>query len=66
MKPGEVRDKPVPELQRLEAELAEELFHLRLKHATGQLQKTANVRRVRKDLARVKTVLRAKALQAGR
>lgn len=60
MKPSEVREKNVQELKRLENDLAEELFRLRLKAATGQLEKTANLRKVRKDLARVKTIRREK------
>lgn len=64
MKANEVREKGVPELQRLSAELTEELFHLRLKHAMGQVERTHNLRRLRKDLARITTVLREKAQKA--
>ncbi|MBI4367301.1 MAG: 50S ribosomal protein L29 [Deltaproteobacteria bacterium] len=62
MKASDVREKTPQELRRLATDLAEELFRLRMRHAMGQLEKTANVRRVRKDIARVKTALRAKSV----
>lgn len=45
------------ELRVRERELSEDLFHLRLQHATGQLRNSARLRSVRRDIARVKTVL---------
>ena len=64
MKVDELRDKTVQELHDHERELAEQLFALRLQKVTGQLEKPARVRQVRKDLARVLTILRER--QEGR
>jgi large subunit ribosomal protein L29 len=58
MKASQVRDSTTEELQEKERELAEQLFALRLQKVTGQLEKPARVRQVRKDLARVLTILR--------
>jgi len=60
MKARELRDQTVEELQDKERELADQLFALRLQKVTGQLEKPARVRGVRKDMARVMTVLREK------
>jgi large subunit ribosomal protein L29 len=53
-----MREQTTEELQDKERELAEQLFALRLQKVTGQLEKPARVRQVRKDLARVLTLLR--------
>ena len=45
-----------------EKELKEQLFNLRFQLATGQLENTASLKQVRKDIARVKTVLRKQEL----
>lgn len=58
MKASQLRDSTTEELQDKERELAEQLFALRLQKVTGQLEKPARVRQVRKDLARVLTILR--------
>lgn len=50
------------QLQNREKELKEQLFNLRLQLATGQLENTASLKTVRKDIARVKTVLRQQEL----
>ena len=63
MKASQVRDSTTEELRDKERELAEQLFALRLQKVTGQLEKPARVRQVRKDLARVLTVLRERQLQ---
>jgi large subunit ribosomal protein L29 len=63
MKASQVRDSTIEELREKERELAEQLFALRLQKVTGQLEKPARVRQVRKDLARVLTVLRERQLQ---
>jgi large subunit ribosomal protein L29 len=57
MKIKEVRDLSSDELQQKNRELVEELFKLRLRHASGQLESPATLGRVRKDIARIKTVL---------
>lgn len=56
MKPSEIREKTATELTKLKASLREELFHLRLKKATGQLEKIHRVGLIRRDLARVMSV----------
>jgi large subunit ribosomal protein L29 len=60
MKPAELRDQTVEELHQRERELSDQLFALRLQKVTGQLEKSSRVRDVRKDLARVLTILREK------
>jgi large subunit ribosomal protein L29 len=60
MKVSELRSQSVEELQDRENELSEQLFALRLQKVTGQLEKPARVRQVRRDLARVLTLLREK------
>lgn len=57
MKAAQMRDQTIEELQDRERDLAEQLFALRLQKVTGQLEKPARVRQVRKDLARVLTIL---------
>lgn len=59
-KAATLRDQTAEELLSREQELAEQLFALRLQKVTGQLEKPSRVREVRKDLARVLTVLREK------
>jgi large subunit ribosomal protein L29 len=60
MKPRELRDLSVDELGAKEKEFREEEFNLRFKHATGQLEKTARLRQLRRDIARVKTIMKEK------
>ena len=60
MKSSDLRNQSVEELRDRERELADQLFALRLQKVTGQLEKPARVRQVRKDLARVLTILREK------
>ena len=57
MRASELREQTVEELQQKEQELAEQLFALRLQKVTGQLDNPAKVRQVRRDMARVLTVL---------
>ena len=60
MKANEIKDLSVEELQAKAAELQQELFNLRFQLHTGHLENTARVSQVRKDVARVKTVLTSK------
>ena len=57
MKASEFRELSIEELSVKEKELAESLFNLKFQHATGQLDNTAQLKRTRKDIARVKTIL---------
>ncbi len=58
MKAQELRDLSVEELVAKEKEFREEEFNLRFKHATGQLEKTDRLKRLRRDIARVKTIIK--------
>ena len=60
MKAAQFREQTVDELKEKERELAEQLFALRLQQVTGQIENPAKLRLVRRDLARVLTVLREK------
>ena len=57
---SELREQSVDQLHDKEKELAQQLFALRLNKATGQLESPAKVRTVRRELARVMTILREK------
>jgi large subunit ribosomal protein L29 len=63
MKAKELRDLTYEELVRKEGDLKEELFNLRFRLATGQLDNPMTIKAVRKDMARVKTVIRQKELE---
>lgn len=60
MKADELRDLSIEDLQKKTSELNQELFNLRFQLHTGHLENTARIPQVRKDIARVKTVLRQK------
>ena len=64
MKASEVRAMPVDELNEKLVDLKEELFNLRFQLAANQLEITARIKAVKKDIARVKTALRAAELQS--
>ena len=64
MKIGDVRAMTADQLEDEVLKLKKEQFNLRFQRATGQLENTARVRQVRKDIARVKTVARQKQAQA--
>lgn len=62
MKAKEIRSLSSSELEKRLAELKEELFNLRFQLATGQLDNPMRIREVRKDIARVKTIMREREL----
>ncbi|TCS61488.1 50S ribosomal protein L29 [Primorskyibacter sedentarius] len=64
MNAHELRDKTPDELREQLVQLKKEAFNLRFQAATGQMENTARMRQVRRDVARVKTVLNQKAAQA--
>ena len=64
MNASELRDKTPDELRDQLAGLKKEAFNLRFQQATNQLENTARMRQVRRDVARVKTVLNEKAAGA--
>jgi large subunit ribosomal protein L29 len=60
MKVKELRDLSVDDLNQKEAELSQELFNLRFQLHTGHLENTARIPQVRREIARVKTILQEK------
>ena len=62
MKANEVRKLSASELDAKLAELKKALFHLRLQHATNQLENPVRIAEVKHDIARVKTVIREQQL----
>ncbi len=60
MKGADVRTQSVDELNDNLLDLKKEAFNLRFQRASGQLENTARVRQVRRDIARIKTILREK------
>jgi large subunit ribosomal protein L29 len=61
MKASEFRTKTGDQLREQLLQLKKEQFNLRFQKATGQLENTARVREVRRDIARIKTILAAPA-----
>jgi len=64
MKIDEVRKMTADQLQDSLLSLKKEQFNLRFQAATGQMEKTHRVNEIRKDIARIKTVLRGKSAAA--
>ncbi len=64
MKIQEIKGMTNDELVAKLDSLKEELFNLRFRHATGQLENPTVLRTVKKDIARVKTILRERELKA--
>ena len=60
MKSEDLRTKSADELKESLVGLRKEQFNLRFQQASGQLENTARVRQVRRDIARIKTILRDK------
>ena len=60
MKPDKVREMSADELRTKERELQEQLFRLRFQKSLGQLDNALKIRETRRDIARVKTVIRQK------
>ena len=60
MKATELKDLPLEELTRKAAELRENVFNLRIRHAAGTLDSSADLSKERRDLARVLTILNQK------
>jgi large subunit ribosomal protein L29 len=62
MKVTEIRDLAIDELQQRAREMDDQLFRLRIQKSMGQLEAAHKLKAVRRDLARVKTVLRQKEI----
>jgi len=65
MKASDIRTKTPDQLDDELAGLKKEQFNLRFQKATGQLEKTARVKQVRRDIARIKTIAAQKAAAPG-
>ncbi len=63
-KPAELRELHDDELLTRLAEATQELFNLRFQHVTGQLDNSARLKQVRKDIARINTILREREIEA--
>ncbi|HBZ44348.1 MAG TPA: 50S ribosomal protein L29 [Maritimibacter sp.] len=64
MNAQELRDKSADQLNEQLSDLKKEAFNLRFQQATGQIENTARMRQVKRDVARVKTILNEKAAAA--
>ena len=60
MKANELRNMTADELQKKDRDLVQELFNLRFQLHTGRLENSARISDVKKDIARVKTILQGK------
>lgn len=65
MKAKELRDQTTEELALKEREFRQDVFNLKLQKAAGQLANTAGIVKAKKDLARVKTILRSREIAGG-
>jgi large subunit ribosomal protein L29 len=65
MKVGEIRELSEDELRGREKDLDDQMFRLRIQKSMGQLEAPAKVRTLRRDLARIKTILREKSAARG-
>ena len=65
MKPADLRTMTVDQLDDEVLKLKKERFNLRFQRATGQLENTARVRQVRRDIARIKTIAAQKRAGQG-
>ena len=61
IKASALREKSVDELHSKERELSEQLYKLRFQRATGRMESPARMRQVRREIARIKTLLNEKA-----
>lgn len=60
MKAAELRSLAIGELEQKSRELRDEYFNVKVKHTTGQLENTAKLKELRRDVARVVTLLQEK------
>ena len=64
MKVNEIREKTSSDLANLEAELKQELFKLRFQNATNGLDNPMKIKNVKKDITKIKTILRERGEKA--
>ena len=65
MKAKDLRERTTEHLKELEKQLNGEVFQARFKNFTNRLNDTATIRKTRRDLARIKTILTQRLVQAG-
>jgi large subunit ribosomal protein L29 len=66
MRASELRDLTIDELVQREAELKRKLFNLRFQLASGELDNTAELKKTRRDIARVMTIIGQRSQEAAR
>lgn len=66
MKANEIRNMSSEDLNNKVTELKNELFNLRFRLATGQLDNPSSIKNVKRDIARVKTIIRERELEVGK
>ena len=64
MKTKDLKELTKEELLKKKKDTKEELFNLRFQHSTGQLENTARLKLLKKDVAKIQTILRQKELNA--
>jgi large subunit ribosomal protein L29 len=62
MKARELKDLTAEELLKKKKDAKEEVFNLRFQHSTGQLENTARMKLIKRDIARIETILKEKEL----
>jgi large subunit ribosomal protein L29 len=63
MKASEVRGMVIDEMERKLSDLKEELFNFRFQHATGQLENTSKLKETKRNVARIKTIIKETELK---
>ncbi len=58
MKASEIKEMNIEEMQQKASDLKEELFNLRFQHEIGQLENPQRVKQTKRDIARIKTIIR--------
>ncbi len=58
MKASQIREMSLEEMQQKAVDMEQELFNLRFQHATGQLENSVKLKMTKRDIARVKTIIR--------
>jgi large subunit ribosomal protein L29 len=58
MKASEIRNLSLDEMKQKASDIEQELFNLRFQHGTGQLENTSKLKQTKRDMARLKTIIR--------
>lgn len=66
MKASEIRDMSLEEMRQKVLDLNEELFNLRFQHGTGQLENPQKMKQTKRDIARIRTIIRENELTQNR